>query len=419
MEPQVVVVGGGFAGLAAARVLAQFGIPYLLVDARNHHLFQPLLYQVATGFLEAPAVAHPLRSLLKGGRFLLAQVEAVDLKKRHLLLTGGVKCPYQYLVVATGSKPHHLGVPGVTAHTYPLKTLEDALRIRYALLSCLEEAAHKRVPFRVLVVGGGPTGVELAGALAEFLRHVLPRDYPEVPGARVTLLEAGERLLPSFNLGLSRYALRALEHLGVEVRLEAKVAHVSAGWVRLQGGDFVAGDLILWAVGVKGKAPLGLPVDPKGRVPTDPFLRLPGHPEVYVVGDLNGLPWPQLAPVALQQGRHAALNLVRAMQGKEPLPFHYRDRGQLAVIGRHRAVAQMGRLGFYGLPAWLLWALVHLAGLVGFRNRLLVLLDWAYTYFFREPGVRILLQGLAPGGPLHENSLILPVPPRNGPEEPS
>lgn len=417
MEPEVVVVGGGFAGLAASRVLARFGIPYLLVDARNHHLFQPLLYQVATGFLEAPAVAHPLRSLVKAGRFLLAQVEAVDLRGRYLLLAGGERLPYRYLIVATGSRPHSLGIPGITAYTYPLKTLEDALRIRYTLLYRLEEAASRRVPFQVLVVGGGPTGVELAGAMAEFFCHVLSRDYPEVPKARVVLLEAGERLLSSFNPALSCYALRTLERLGVEVRLEAKVAEVFPRGVHLQGGARLGGDLILWAVGVKGNAPVGLPVDSRGRVPTDAFLRLSQHPEVYVVGDLNGLPWPQLAPVALQQGRHAAFNLVRTMRGKEPLPFHYRDHGQLAVIGRNRAVAQIGTLGFYGLPAWLLWALVHLAELVGFRNRLLVLLDWAYTYFFREPGVRILLRELVPGTSLREGPLILPAPPRSGPEE--
>lgn len=419
MEPEVVVVGGGFAGLAAARVLARFGVPYLLVDARNHHLFQPLLYQVATGFLEAPAVAHPLRSLVKGGRFLLARVEAVDLKGRYLLLAGGERLPYRRLIVATGSRPHALGIPGAAAYTYPLKTLEDALRIRYALLYRLEEAARRGAPFRVLVVGGGPTGVELAGAMAEFLRHVLPRDYPEVPKAQVALLEAGERLLPSFSPGLARYALGALERLGVEVRFGAKVAEVFPRGICLQGGARLAGDLILWAVGVKGNALVGLPVDPRGRVPTDPCLRLSQHPEVYVVGDLNGLSWTQLAPVALEQGRHAAFNLVRTMGGKEPLPFRYRDRGQLAVIGRNRAVAQIGDLGFYGLPAWLLWALVHLAELVGFRNRLLVLLDWAYTYFFREPGVRVLLGGPMPGTFVGEGPLILPAPPRRGPEEPS
>lgn len=210
----VVIVGGGFADLAAAQVLSLEGVPYLLVDARNHHLFQPLLYQVATGFLEAPAIAYPLRPLLKGGRFLLAKVEAVRLEDQHLLLEDGTGFTYRHLLVATGSWPHDLGIPGVFAHAFPLKTLEDALRIRYALLGRLEKAARRRSPFRVLVVGGGPTGVELAGALAEFFAHTLRRDYTEVPRAEVLLLEAGERLLPSFPPGLSHYAMGALRELG-------------------------------------------------------------------------------------------------------------------------------------------------------------------------------------------------------------
>ncbi|ADW22386.1 MULTISPECIES: NAD(P)/FAD-dependent oxidoreductase [Thermus] len=388
--PEVVILGGGFAGLAAARVLERARVPYLLLDARNHHLFQPLLYQVATGFLEGPAVAYPLRALLRRGRFLLGRVERVDLEGKRLFLEGGDALPYRFLVVATGSLPSDLGVPGVREHALFLKTLGQALRVRYRLLEALEKAARRGRPLDLLVVGGGPTGVELAGALSEFLRYALPRDFPEVPAGAVTLLEAGPRLLPAFRPALGRYAEGALAQLGVRVRLGAQVAEVGEGWVRLSGGERLKGDLVLWAVGVRGNPLPGLPADARGRVPTDPCLRLVGYPEVYVVGDLNGLGFPQLAPVALQQGRWAARNLLRALREQDPLPFRYRDRGQLAVIGRNRAVAELWGLGVAGLPAWLLWAFVHLRELVGFRNRLLVFLDWAYTYLFREPGVRIL-----------------------------
>ncbi len=389
MSPGVVVVGGGFGGLAASRVLERAGVDYLLVDARNHHLFQPLLYQVATGFLEGPAIAYPLRSLLQRGRFLLGRVQGVDLEGKRLLLEDGSTLPYRYLILATGSRPHDLGVPGVAQYALLLKTLSQALGIRYHLLSALEQAARQRRPVTLLVVGGGPTGVELAGALAEFLRYALPRDFPEVQGGRVVLLEAGPRLLPTFASTLSVYAQEALSGLGVEIGLEARVEEVRADGVRFAGGEVLPGDLVLWAVGVRGHPPSGLPTDPRGRVPTDPFLRLEGHPEVYVVGDVNGLGLPQLAPVALQQGRWSAHNLLRALRGQDPLPFRYRDRGQLAVIGRNRAVAELWGLAASGFPAWLLWAFVHLRELVGFRNRLLVFLDWAYTYLFREPGVRI------------------------------
>lgn len=388
--PEVVILGGGFAGLAAARVLERARVPYLLVDARNHHLFQPLLYQVATGFLEGPAIAYPLRALVRRGRVLLARARAVDLEGRRLLLEDGDVLPYRHLVVATGSLPSDLGVPGVGERALLLKTLGQALRVRHRLLMALERAAREGAPLSLVVVGGGPTGVELSGALAEFLRYALPRDFPEIPEARVVLLEAGPRLLPAFRPALSRYAERALAHLGVEVRLGTQVAAVEERGVRLASGEGLVGDLVLWAVGVRGNPLPGLPADARGRVPTDPYLRLPGHPEVYVVGDLNGLGFPQLAPVALQQGAWAAGNLLRALRGQDPLPFRYRDRGQLAVIGRNRAVAELWGRGLAGFPAWLLWAFVHLRELVGFRNRLLVFLDWAYTYLFREPGVRVL-----------------------------
>ncbi|GGN01539.1 pyridine nucleotide-disulfide oxidoreductase [Thermus composti] len=390
MEEGIVIVGGGFGGLAAAKALDRAGVPYLLLDARNHHLFQPLLYQVATGFLEAPAIAYPLRPLLRKGRFLLARVEGVDLKGRRLLLEGGEALPYRHLIVATGSRPHDLGVLGVGEHALFLKTLEDALKIRNRLLKVLEEAAWGQKSLRFVVVGGGPTGVELSGALAEFLRYVLPRDFPEIPGTEVHLLEAGPRLLPAFRPGLSAYALKALSGLGVRVALQAQVDRVEKGGVVLKDGTFFPADLVLWAVGVRGNPLPGLPQDPRGRVPTDPYLRLPDHPEVYVVGDVNGLGLPGVAPVALQQGAWAAHNLLRTLKGEAPLPFRYRDRGQLAVIGRNKAVAELGRLAFAGFPAWLLWALVHVRELIGFRNRLLVLLSWALAYFFREPGVRVL-----------------------------
>ncbi|WP_352414597.1 FAD-dependent oxidoreductase [Thermus sp.] len=291
--------------------------------------------------------------------------------------------------MATGSRPHDLGIPGVGHHTLFLKSLEDALKIRHRPLNALERAAWEQRPLSILVVGGGPTGVEVSGALAEFLRFVLTRDFREVKGAEVHLLEAGPRLLTAFQPDLSTYALKALKGLGVRVDLGAQVTRVEKEGVVLKNGTLIPKDLIIWAVGVKGNPLPGLPTDISGRVPTDPFLRLEGQTEVYVVGDANGLGLPMVGPVAIQEGTSAAQNLLRALKGEAPLPFHHRDRGQLAVIGRGKAVAELGRLAFAGFPAWLLWALVHVRELIGFRNRLLVLMNWAYTYFFREPGVRV------------------------------
>jgi NADH:ubiquinone reductase (H+-translocating) len=406
--PHVVIVGGGFGGLYAARALANRPVRVTLLDRRNHHLFQPLLYQVATAALNPADIATPLRSILRGApnvTVLLAQVESVDLGGRRLVLDEG-EMSYDALVLAAGAGHSYFGHDDWEPLAPSLKTLEDALEIRRRVLLAYEEAererdgAEQRALLTSVVIGGGPTGVELAGALAEISRETIARDFRVIDPtrARIVLLEGGPRVLASFPDPLPARAAAALTRIGVEVRTGATVTGVTADAVWL-GGEQIRARTVLWAAGVAA-APLtrtlGVPLDGAGRVPVERDLSIPGHPEAFAIGDLcaftgdDGRPLPGLAPVALQQGRAAARNVLHRLAGEPTEAFRYRDRGSMATIGRAAAVAVVGRLRLSGLPAWLAWLLVHIMFLIGFRNRFLVLFQWAWAYLSWQRGARLI-----------------------------
>jgi len=406
--PHVAVVGGGFGGLYAARALAGRPVRVTLLDRRNHHLFQPLLYQVATAALNASDIAAPLRSILRRTRnvtVLLAEVERVDLAARRLVLERG-EVGYDALVLAAGAGHSYFGHDEWEVFAPGLKTLEDALEIRRRVLLAYEDAeregdgAEQRALLTFVVVGGGPTGVELAGALGEISRQTIARDFRLIDPtkARIVLLEGGARVLGGFPEALSRRAEDALRRIGVEVRTGAIVTRVTADAVWL-GGEQIRARTVLWAAGVAA-APLartlGVPLDRAGRVLVESDLSIPGHPEAFAIGDVaafthqTGAPLPGVAPVAIQQGRAVADNVMRRLRGQPTRPFRYRDKGSMATIGRAAAVAVIGRVKLSGLVAWLAWLLVHIMFLIGFRNRLLVLFEWAWAYVTWHRGARLI-----------------------------
>ena len=408
-RPHVVILGGGFGGLSAARQLDDPSLRVTVVDRRNHHLFQPLLYQVATAGLSAPSIAAPLRQILRKQRnatVLLDDAVDIDLAAKRVLLAQG-PLDYDYLIVATGATHAYFGHDDWARHAPGLKTLDDAFTIRRRVLLAFERAEREDDPERrqawlnFVVVGGGATGVELAGTLAEIARHTLPREFrrSDPRRANILLVEAGPRLLPAFAEDLSAKAKKQLEKLGVQVRTGTAVTAIGSESVTL-GEEILATRTVLWAAGVAasplGKR-LGAPVDRAGRVQVTADLSLPDHPEVFVVGDLasvsrpDGQPVPGVAPAAKQMGRHAAETILARQHGdRTPKPFRYRDDGSLATIGRMAAVAQFGRVKLSGLLAWWVWLVAHVYFLIGFRNRLVVLLDWAWSYWTYQRHARIV-----------------------------
>ena len=406
--PHVVVVGGGFGGLYAARALARYPLRVTVVDRRNHHLFQPLLYQVATAALSPAEIAAPIRSILRRHRnvhVMLAEVTAVDLAARRVILHDG-EIRYDYLILAAGATPFYLGHDEWAPIAPSLKTIEDALEIRRRILGAYEAAereadpAARRAWLTFVVVGGGPTGVELAGAIAEIARQTLKHDFRAIDPAesRVLLLEAAPRVLPPFPPDLSASAERQLRRLGVEVRTGAPVSDITPAGVRV-GEEFIPARTVLCVPGVVPSPlarTLGVPLDRRGGALVEPDLTIPGHPEVYVIGDMatfthqGGRPLPGVAPVAMQQGRAAAANVWRTVCGQPRRPFRYVDRGTMATVGRAAAVAHLGRLHLSGLIAWLAWLLVHIYQLIGFENRLLILVRWAWSYFTYARGARLI-----------------------------
>jgi len=407
--PHVVILGGGFGGLAAARGLAGAPVRITLVDRRNHHLFQPLLYQVATAGLSAPSIAAPLRQILRkqdNVTVLLDEALDVDLDAGRVRLTYGT-LDFDFLIVATGATHAYFGHDDWARWAPGLKTLDDAFTIRRRVLLAFERAEREGDPdqrqpwLNFVVVGGGPTGVELAGTLAEIARHTLPREFrrSDPRRARVLLVEAGPRLLAAFDPRLSAKAQAQLERLGVEVLTGTAVTAIDGHGVCL-GSAPLAARTVLWAAGVAA-SPLGrqldTPLDRSGRVRVAPDLSLPAHPQVFVIGDLacveraDGTLVPGVAPAAKQMG-HAVAGRIRARLDADstPAPFHYRDQGALATIGRMAAVAQFGRLRLSGPPAWWVWLLAHVYFLIGFRNRLVVLLDWAWAYWTYQRHARIV-----------------------------
>ena len=407
-EPHVVVVGAGFGGLNAVQALARVPVRVTLVDQRNHHLFQPLLYQVATAALSPADIATPVRAILRDQRnatVLLGRAESVDRTARELVLSDG-RIGFDYLVLAIGARHAYFGHDDWEANAPGLKTLEDALEIRRRILLAFERAERetnaerRRALLRFLVVGGGPTGVELAGAIAEISRHVLDKDFRSIDPreAEVQVLEAGPRILPAFPPSLAEKASRTLQRLGVRVRTGFPVTAVKSGYLE-SGDDRVDAATILWAAGVRASplgASFGVPVDPAGRVLVEPDLSIPGDPRIFVIGDgavflhQTGKPLPGVAQVAIQQGRHVARNVKADLTGRERRPFRYRDKGDLAVIGRAQAVARIGPLRLAGFPAWLVWCFVHILFLIGFRNRLLVLFEWAWAFLTDQRGARLI-----------------------------
>ncbi len=421
---RVVVLGGGFGGLAFCRELRSPQFAVTLIDRQNHHLFQPLLYQVATGGLSAPEIAHPIRSILrkqKNVTVLMDEVQRVDLAQRRVILTGE-EIVYDYLVIALGARTGYFGHSEWEEHAPGLKSLEDAHRIRADALGCFERAESSRDPderaslLTSVVIGGGPTGVEMAGALAELSRKVLARDFRRIEPsqARILLIEAGPRLLDAFDPNLSEYCRQKLERMGVTVKLNTRVQNITAGEVTA-AGETIRAATIVWAAGVEASPvtrSLGVPIDRAGRIQVLPDLSLPGHPEVFALGDIavltdsKGQRVPGVCPAAIQMGRHAARTLRHEIRHRRlfhnPLPrpaFAYFDKGIMATIGRHAAVAQTGSLKTRGFTAWLMWLFIHLLFLVGFRNRVFVFFQWLWSYVTWRSGARIILRRETPPGP--------------------
>jgi len=407
-KPQVVIIGAGFGGLYAARALKHAPVEITVIDRRNHHLFQPLLYQVATAGLSPGDIAYPIRAVLArqmNARVLLEEALEIDPATRTVKLCDGV-LKYDYLILATGASHAYFGHDDWEPFAPGLKSLEDALEIRRRILVAFEraeretDAAQKNELLTFVIVGGGPTGVELAGAIAEISRQVLVRDFRAInpKDARVLLVEAGPRILPSYPEDLSAAAEVSLKKLGAEVRTKCPVTAVRESQV-VVGGECLHAATVLWAAGVAASPlarSLSAPLDKVGRVMVEPDLSIPGHPETFVIGDLanfphqTGRPLPGVAPVAIQQGRHAARNILRLVKGQPSEPFKYLDKGRLATIGRAAGVADLGSLKFSGYIAWLAWLFVHIFFLIGFRNRFVVLFEWAWAYFTNQRGARLI-----------------------------
>jgi NADH:ubiquinone reductase (H+-translocating) len=407
--PHVVIVGGGFAGLYCARALRRAPVRITLIDRRNFHLFQPLLYQVATASLSPADIASPIRTVLRGQRNVqvwLGEVVDIDVAAREVRLEDGVAAHYDYLVLATGATHAYFGNDHWAADAPGLKTVDDAIEIRRRFLLAFESAEREADPdarrrlLTFVIVGAGPTGVELAGAMSEIARQVMPRDFRAIDTTttRIVLLEGVDRVLPTYPPDLSEKARRQLERLGVEVRTSALVTDIGTDFVML-GDERIDADNVFWAAGVAASplgARLGVPTDKAGRVVVEPDCSIAQHPEVFVVGDLasmtreDGRAVPGVAQGAIQSGKHVARQIVRTLRGEPRQRFDYFDKGDLATIGRAAAVARIGRLKISGFLAWLTWVVVHIMYLIGFRNRLLVMLQWGWAYLTYHRGIRLI-----------------------------
>ena len=406
--PRVIIVGCGFGGLWAAQALRHAPVEVTVIDRTNHHLFTPLLYQVATAGLSAPSVAGPIRHILadqQNTTVLLGEVRGVDLAKRFVRLENGDELGYDYLIVAPGTTHSYFGHDEWMPFAPGLKTLEDALEIRRRVLLAFERAERESDPVRraawltFVVVGGGATGVELAGTFAEIARHTLRGEFRRIDphSARVMLVEGANRVLPPYPPDLSAKAQLQLERLGVTVWPGRMVSGIDADGVSL-GAERIACKTVIWAAGVAASplgAALGATLDRAGRVKVEPDLSVPGHPEIFVAGDLASVDAvPGIAPAAKQMGRHAARNVLRLIERRPSTKFKYRDYGQLATIGRNAAVAVIGRLKLSGFLAWMVWLVAHIYFLINFRNRLVVMLDWGWAYFTYQRYARIIIRGM-------------------------
>jgi NADH dehydrogenase len=407
-KPHVVIVGAGFGGLEAAKLLTKEPVRITVIDRTNHHLFQPLLYEVATAALSPADIAAPIRGILgrcPNTEVILAEVKSVNVETKTVNL-GDQEISYDYLILATGSRHSYFGHDEWEKLAPGLKSLEDAVEIRRRLLLAFEYAekitdeAAKAAAMTFVIIGGGPTGVEMAGAIAEIARYTLDKDFKHIDpsSARVVLVEGDERIISGFHPDLSAKAMAQLKELGVEVRTGIHAKNLTEAGLEV-GDEFVPCRVKIWAAGnaasFVGKT-LGVPVDKAGRVIVNEDLTIPGHPEVQVIGDLasfthqGGKPLPGVSPVAMQQGRHAARNILSIMDSRKPQRFRYWDKGSMATIGRNKAVADLNFIRLSGKPAWLVWLFVHIIFLVGFRNRIAVLMQWAWAYVTFNKGARLI-----------------------------
>ncbi|YAF98380.1 MAG: NAD(P)/FAD-dependent oxidoreductase [Nodularia sp. CChRGM 3473] len=418
-SPRIVIVGAGFGGLQAAQSLANSGADIVLIDRHNYHTFIPLLYQIATSQLEPEYIAYPIRTILRRFsakrhtrkpklRFCMAEVQRVDFSAQ-IVETNRSAIAYDFLVLATGCQTQFLGVSGASEHAFALKTLEEAITLRNQILSCLERASQESNPLRreqlltFIIVGGGPTGVEMAGALVEMLQSKLRQDYPSLnlEQVRLILVQSGDRLLANLPKKLGVYTYKRLRQLGVKIYLETKVSQVTQGSVHLENHEVIPAATVIWTAGLEANPPEtseDLSSAKKGKLLVHPTLQLLEQPNVYAIGDLayveqNGKPLTGVAPEALQEGVAVARNIQRQLQGKSPKSFKYFNKGRLAIIGCYSGVGKIGGLAFTGFLAWLMWLGVHLVYLPGYRNRLLVLLTWLYTYLMGDRAVRLIISG--------------------------
>ncbi len=407
-KPRVIIIGAGFGGLQAAKKLGRKNVQVTVIDRTNYHLFQPLLYQVATAALSPADIAAPVRSVLskfKNVEVILAEVQCVDVAAKKVK-TADLEFDYDYLILATGARHSYFGHNEWEKLAPGLKSLEDAIELRRRILMAFEYAekiddeAARKAAMTFVIIGGGPTGVEMAGAIAEISRYTLAKDFRHIDPsrARVILIEGDSRLLSAFPEDLSQSAKKQLTDLGVDVRTGVRATNLNEAGVQL-GDEFIPCRVKIWAAGNNasfvGKT-LDAPVDRVGRIVVNDDLTIPGHPEVQVIGDLanfshqTGEPLPGVSPVAIQQGRHAARNILATIKGRKPRRFHYWDKGNIATIGRDKAVADLKFIHLSGLPAWVAWLFVHIVFLIGFRNRLLVLFQWAWAYFTFDKGARLI-----------------------------
>ncbi len=408
-HPRVVIVGAGFGGLWAARALARSHADILLLDRHNYHNFFPLLYQVAAAELEPEDIIYPVRSILRGKkqvRLVVDKVTGVDIENK-LVNTLNRSIPYDYLILSLGSRPRFFGIEGAAQFALPLRTIEDAIAVRNHILLRFEQALYetdvekRRRMLTFAIIGGGATGVEFAGALAELIWGPLKKDYSSLNFDEVhfLLLEASDHLLPGVHQKLQEYTLKRLRNMGVDVRLGAIVTKVTPGSVELQDGTVIPLETAIWTAGVGGAPPpgqAGLPILKNGQVSVLPTLQVKEHPEIYITGDMayvekDGHPIPMVATLAMQEGQMAAKNILRQTKGLEPLPFHYFDFGTAVAIGRNAAAVDLFGYRFTGFLAWVLWVGINIYRLIGFRNRLLVLVNWAWDYLFFERGVRLIV----------------------------
>ena len=407
--PHIIIIGAGFAGLETARGLAKARARITLIDKNNHHLFQPLLYQVAIAGLLPSQIAQPVRTIFRNQKnlaFQMGEVTEVDLNEKYIRLNGSV-IAFDYLVISAGARTNFFGFDTLEEHGLQLKDLDTAVKTRNHLLSMFEQASHegdaekRKAKLTFVIVGGGPTGVETAGALSELITHVMRKDFPrlDLKDAQVILLEAGPSLIAAYPDELREATLKLLRNKNVDIRLNTKMQDFNGQRVMLGDGSTIETQTLIWTAGAKASEiidSLGMEQASMGRVRVTPSLQLPLFPDAFVIGDAaflvngNGQPLPMLSTVAIQQGQATAKNIRRMVEGKEPLPFHYKDPGLLATIGRNAAVARIFGISFSGFIAWVIWVFLHIYRIVGFRNRILVMFNWAWDYFFYDNQVRLI-----------------------------